>query len=342
MISKKIQQGSSDDQLTREQILKLAEQICAKDRKALARGITLVESRVPAHRILAVELLSALAKKPKMSCTWAITGPPGVGKSSFVESIGLQALKKGHRLAVLSIDPTSAITKGSILGDKTRMHRLAGDERVFIRPSPSGGQLGGVASTTWEVRQLCQAAGYDLIFIETVGVGQSEFDVQHLSDMVILLLQPGSGDDIQGIKKGVMEMADCYVINKADGEQLKLAREAKSHVMAMLKLRSETQIAERVFTHSIVDEALILKCWEGLSSYMIRLAESGVFQTRHTTQNAYWFHNKVDAVLAAWVTTKKNDLLKQDDIYEKFERGELNIHDAINQFIFNFNNTYGN
>ncbi len=196
----------------------LADAIREGDRQALAKAITLVESTRSDHRQISAELLGYLVSLTGSSIRLGITGVPGVGKSTFIESFGCYVIEQGHRVAVLTVDPTSARTGGSILGDKTRMPELSQRADAYIRPSPTGGALGGVARHTRESILVCEAAGFDVVFVETVGVGQSEFAVSNMTDMFILLLLPGGGDELQGIKRGIMELADLVLVNKADGD----------------------------------------------------------------------------------------------------------------------------
>jgi LAO/AO transport system kinase len=217
--------------------------IRAGERRALARAITLIESTRPDRSALGQEILEGLVGDTGGALRVGLTGPPGVGKSSFVETLGLHLLERGQRVAVLAVDPTSPVTGGSILGDKTRMERLAQDERAFIRPSPSGGALGGVAHRTREALLLCEAAGFDVVIVETVGIGQSEVAVRALVDFFGVLLQPGAGDELQGIKKG-FELADAFV-NKADGEQ-RLRPALAPSTPAPLVLRPPRPLAARV------------------------------------------------------------------------------------------------
>ena len=207
------------------------ESVCAAiragDRRAIARTITLLESTRADHAERGQEILDALVPDTGGALRVGITGPPGVGKSTFIEALGLHLLDAGHRVAVLAVDPSSPVTRGSILGDKTRMERLAQRDEAFIRPSPSGGTLGGVAQRTRESMLVCEAAGYDVVIVETVGIGQSEVAVAGMVDFFLVLLQPGSGDELQGIKKGVLELADGLVVNKADGEGRALADRAR-------------------------------------------------------------------------------------------------------------------
>ncbi len=204
------------------------EGILRNDRAVLSRAITLVESTNIAHRDVANKVLDALISKTGNSFRLAVTGVPGVGKSTFIESFGKELLKNKHRVAVLAIDPSSNLSKGSILGDKTRMTSLASEPNVYIRPSPSSGNLGGVARATYETILLCEAAGYDFILVETVGVGQSEVAVSSMTDFFLLLMLAGAGDDLQGIKRGIMEMADAIAITKADGSNVSAANVAKA------------------------------------------------------------------------------------------------------------------
>lgn len=198
--------------------------ILNQDIALLSRAITLIESNHPQHQKIAQDILYAILDKTGNALRLGITGAPGVGKSTFIENFGLYCIDKGHKIAVLAIDPTSQISKGSILGDKTRMENLSRHPNAFIRPSPSGGVLGGVASKTYETILLCEAAGFDIIFVETVGVGQSETELADITDFFLLLMLASSGDEIQGIKRGVMEMADGIVITKADADNLSKAR----------------------------------------------------------------------------------------------------------------------
>jgi len=214
----------------------LAQAVRVGDRRALARGITLVESTRPDHREQAEELLRILLPYAGRAVRVGVSGTPGVGKSTLIEALGLLVLDRGHRLAVLAIDPSSARSGGSILGDKTRMAELARRDEAFIRPSPSGETLGGVARRTREAMVLCEAAGADVVFVETVGVGQSETAVAAMTDLFLLLVAPGGGDELQGIKRGIMELADVVAVNKADGDLLPAANRAVAAYRGALQL----------------------------------------------------------------------------------------------------------
>jgi LAO/AO transport system kinase len=208
---------------------RLAEGIARGERRALAQGITLVESHRDDDAALAARLLERLAPRTSASIRVGLSGTPGVGKSTFIEALGQRLLAEGHKVAVLAIDPSSPTTGGSILGDKTRMATLATDPRAFVRPSPSGGALGGVAAKTREALLLCEAAGYDVVFVETVGVGQNEHAVSAVTDTFVLLVAPGGGDDLQGQKRGVLELVDLVVVHKADGSRLDEAQKTAQH-----------------------------------------------------------------------------------------------------------------
>ena len=223
-------------ELSAEQYL---EGIQNQDLSILAMAITLIESKNPRHQLQARELMEKILPLSGESRRIGISGTPGVGKSTFLENFGMNLISKGHKIAVLAVDPTSQITGGSILGDKTRMQLLSQNDNAFIRPSPNGSTLGGIASKTREVMFLCEAFGFDTIFIETVGVGQSEIAVSHIVDFFILLMQPGSGDDLQGIKRGILEVSDLVVVNKADGDQLAVSKIAQHDYKKSLEVLQE-------------------------------------------------------------------------------------------------------
>jgi LAO/AO transport system kinase len=219
-----------------------------------------------------------------------LTGPPGVGKSTFIEALGLSLTNAGHRVAVLAVDPSSPVTGGSILGDKTRMERLAQDERAFIRPSPSGGALGGVAHRTRETMLLCEAAGHDVVIVETVGIGQSEIAVRSMVDFFALLLQPGAGDELQGIKKGALELADALIVNKADGEQKQLAERTRNeHQQALQLLRSTSPAWKaRVLAASALTGEGVPDVWQTVLEHRAALEASGEFDARRRAQAREW------------------------------------------------------
>jgi len=260
------------------------------DRRALARAITLVESSRAADEDKAAELLETLGPAPEGSWRLGISGAPGVGKSTFIEAFGLHALEQGRRVAVLAVDPSSSLAGGSILGDKTRMERLARDPRAFIRPSPSGGELGGVARRTRDVIRLVEAAGYDLVIVETVGVGQSETAVAAMTDMFLLLLAPGAGDSLQGVKRGIMELADLILVNKADGALADAARHVVSDHRAALALvrPHETFWTPRVEACSAATGAGLDEAWQAVCDYFDGAAGSLGDKRRAQASAALW------------------------------------------------------
>lgn len=277
----------------------LAEGVLAGQRRALARAITLIESTRPDHREAAEALLHRLLPHSGRSVRIGITGVPGAGKSTFIEAFGLHVVDKGHRLAVLAVDPSSPRTGGSILGDKTRMEELSRDERAFIRPSPSGCTLGGVARRTREAMLVCEAAGYDVIVVETVGVGQSETAVADMVDMFLLLLVPGGGDELQGIKKGIVELADAIVVNKADGDLAQAAARAARDYKNALHLLTPANAGWTVpvLTCSALEQMGIDKVWENVGLYRDAMEKAGRFAGRRSEQAHAWMWNEVAETL---------------------------------------------
>ena len=276
----------------------LARQVRDGDRRALARAITLVESTRPDHRHEAAELLSAVLPHTGDATRIGISGAPGSGKSTFIDALGRHVLDTGHRLAVLAVDPTSERTGGSILGDKTRMTELSRRDGVFVRPSPTGGTLGGVARRTREAMLLCEAAGFDVVLVETVGVGQSEVAVAGMVDLFLLLLAPGGGDDLQGIKRGVVELADLVVVNKADGDLVAAARAAATDYGSALTLvRPRAGVEPRVMLASAREDQGIEEVWEALTAMREQLVGSGALVERRTEQARHWMWSEVTETL---------------------------------------------
>jgi LAO/AO transport system kinase len=269
-----------------------AEALKTGSRKALARAITLVESTRGDHRAAAETLIEAVLPAAGNAIRIGISGVPGVGKSSFIETFGLYLIGEGHRVAVLAVDPSSRRTGGSILGDKTRMPDLAQHRHAFIRPSPSGGTLGGVARRTREAIILCAAAGFDVILVETVGVGQSETAVADMVDLFCLMLLPAAGDELQGIKKGIVELADLILVNKADGEMRAAAMRAVADYRSALRLlRPESNAAPvRVMAVSALERTGIAEAWQAIGDYRRAMAASGEDARRRARQNeaALW------------------------------------------------------
>jgi LAO/AO transport system kinase len=277
----------------------LGAKVAAGDLRALARAITLLESGRADHRVQAEALIRALLPAAGKSIRIGITGIPGVGKSTFIEAFGLALVERGRKVAVLAVDPTSPRSGGSILGDKTRMEKLARARNAYIRPSPSGGTLGGVARRTREAIIAVEAAGYDVVLIETVGVGQSETAVKDLVDMFLLLLAPGGGDDLQGIKKGIVEMADLIVVNKADGDLAPAAERARrDYASALHLLRPEnTDWAPQVVKCSAVTGDGLDGIWQSVEAFRGATQTSGRFARQRAEQARTWMWNEVNETL---------------------------------------------
>jgi len=264
--------------------------ILSQDKTALGKAITLVESMHSKHQEQAKAVIEQCLQQKKNSVRIGITGVPGVGKSTFIETFGKELTSHGKKVAVLAVDPTSTISSGSILGDKTRMEELAKDPNAFIRPSPSGNSLGGVARKTRETVILCEAAGYDSILIETVGVGQSETAVHSMVDFFLLLKLAGAGDELQGIKRGIVEMADAIVINKADGDNLNAAKTAKEEFARALHLfpPKDNHWIPKTLICSAIENKGISEVWKMIEDYAEEMRKDNRFETKRIAQNKYW------------------------------------------------------
>ena len=288
-------------------IAQLAEKIVAADRRALARAITLVESSRSDHRQQAASLIEQLRPTGRQALRIGLSGTPGVGKSTFIESFGMMLVESGLRVAVLAVDPSSARSGGSILGDKTRMERLSRHPGAFIRPSPSQTHLGGVARRTREAVALCEAAGFDVVLIETVGVGQSETVVAEMSDLFVLLLAPAGGDELQGVKRGIMEMADLILVNKADGDLKPAATRTQADYAGALRLLRKRPQDPQGFPKAICVSALQENGLSGAWDEMRTLADwrraQGHFDGRRAVQAEYWFGQEVRQGLLAQLET---------------------------------------
>ena len=273
--------------------------ILSGSRVILSQAITLVESALETDQLLASELIQSLISRAGHSIRIGITGVPGVGKSTFIEAFGKMLLDQGKKVAVLTVDPSSQLTKGSILGDKTRMTNLSADKRAFIRPSPSGATLGGVTGNTRESMLLCEAAGFDVILVETVGVGQSETAVKNMVDFFLLLMLSGAGDELQGIKKGIMEMADSLVIHKADGDNVELAKKAKADFQRALHLFVPAQKSwspEVLLASSISGLGLDL-IWDQIQQYQREMVENGFWERNRAAQRLHWLEDQIQLLL---------------------------------------------
>src|SRR5690606_7561207 len=277
----------------------LISKILNQSQPALSQAITIIESTAKKHQQQAKELIEKCLPHANKSIRIGITGVPGVGKSTFIESLGKLLISKGKKVAVLTVDPSSSISKGSILGDKTRMEELVKEENAFIRPSASGDTLGGVAKKTRETIILCEAAGFDVILIETVGVGQSETAVHSMTDFFLLLKLAGAGDELQGIKRGIMEMADSIIINKADGENLKAAKQAKVEFQRALHLfpAKESGWTPKTATCSALKNEGIEAIWEIVSDYITLTKNNEFFDHKRNEQNKFWLHQTIEEQL---------------------------------------------
>lgn len=305
------------------------EGILTGDRAMLSQAVTLVESRLPEHRQKAQEVIERCLPYSGKSVRIGITGVPGAGKSTSIDAFGMHVVKGGHKLAVLAIDPSSERSKGSILGDKTRMERLSKEEDAFIRPSPSAGSLGGVARKTRESIILCEAAGFDTIFVETVGVGQSETAVHSMVDFFLLIQLAGTGDELQGIKRGIMEMADGIVINKADGDNIKPAELAAQHFRNALHLfpPAESGWTPEVLTYSGFYDLRIDEVWSMIDRFIAFVKDNGYFYRHRNEQTKYWMYESINEAL-------KNSFYSNPAIQEELPRVERAIlEDKMSSFV---------
>ncbi|MGC8203747.1 methylmalonyl Co-A mutase-associated GTPase MeaB [Aliiroseovarius sp. PTFE2010] len=313
----------------------LAQRILNGERRALARAITLVESARDDHRAQAGALLAQLAKSNRQALRIGLSGTPGVGKSTFIEAFGMMLTGQGLRVAVLAVDPSSARTGGSILGDKTRMERLSRDPNAFIRPSPSRSELGGVARRTREAVALCEAAGFDVVLIETVGVGQSETVVADMSDLFLLLLAPAGGDELQGVKRGIMEIADIILVNKADGDLKATAtRTCADYAGALRLLRKRPYDPDgfpKAQTVSAVEGAGLAKAWEEIQTLINWRKAHGHWEARRAAQARHWFEEELRQALLAELSRPGpvRDTVRR--LGAQVEAGELAPSAAVDQ-----------
>lgn len=318
-------------------ITDLATRIRNGERRALARAITLVESGRADHRAQAAELLDELAKTGRQALRIGLSGTPGVGKSTFIESFGMMLTGQGLKVAVLAVDPSSARSGGSILGDKTRMGRLSRERGAFIRPSPSQRTLGGVARRTRDAVSLCEAAGFDVVLIETVGVGQSETMVAEMSDLFVLLLAPAGGDELQGVKRGIMEKADIILVNKADGDLKPAAlRTCADYAGALRLLRKRPQDPEgfpKAMTVSALQEEGLKAAWAEMQALAEWRRETGHFATRRAQQARHWFEEEVRLGLLARLEQDPQMRARLAELGEKVAQGEASIAGAARDML---------
>lgn len=307
----------------------LAADIKNGDLAALSRTITFIESRKAEIRNKGQQILESLLPFTGNSIRIAVTGVPGAGKSTFIDSLGESMLSKGKKVAVLAVDPSSSVTGGSILGDKTRMAALSESKNAFIRPSPASGSLGGVARKTREAMLLCEAAGFDIVFVETVGVGQSETSVKHMTDFFLLLMLAGAGDELQGIKRGIMEMADLIAINKADGENKMAAERAVKEYKRAISLMPKHPASWKipVISCSALEKSGMETVWSEIENYLQKVKESGFFNQNRKDQALYWLHEAIQDQLM-------HSFYENPDVQSKLEEMErVVVKGEINPFI---------
>jgi LAO/AO transport system kinase len=307
------------------------EGVISGDRTMLGRAITLVESNASRHIDTAQEVLRRLLPHTGRSVRVGITGVPGAGKSTFIEAFGTYLTKQDHRLAVLAIDPSSTLTRGSILGDKTRMESLSREPRCFIRPSPSGGTLGGVTRKTRETILVCEAAGFDIILVETVGVGQSEVTVRSMVDFFLLLHVAGTGDELQGIKRGVMELSDAVAVNKADGDNRLHAERAANMLANVLGFLAPYTPGWQppALTCSALDGTGIEEIWAQIQAYVIKLREHGLFDSRRHEQDRLWMREMLNENLLSHFYRHPDIELAIKDVEHAVLKGEIPVTKAV-------------
>ncbi len=310
----------------------LAASVIGGDRAALAKAITLVESKRQDHRYIAAMLLTHLTRRPMATLRVGITGVPGVGKSTYIDSLGMKLIERGHRVAVLAVDPSSSRSGGSILGDKTRMERLGRSPSAFIRPSPTTGTLGGVASRTREAIIVCEAAGFDVVLVETVGVGQSETRVADMTDQFVALMLPGAGDELQGIKRGLIEIADVLIVHKADGDNLPKARQAaRTYRSALRAFRNASNSADApdVLLASALADTGVAESWDVIGQRIKRIQASGVFLERRRAQRGAWFRERLHSAIIDHFMDSPGTAEAYAELNAKVESGEVSVAEAI-------------
>ncbi len=322
-----------DTGANKSDVTAMADRIRAGDRAVLARAITLVESRKRDHKYRAHALLQELLPDTGKAYRVGITGVPGVGKSTAIDTLGANLTKAGRRVAVLAVDPSSTRTGGSILGDKTRMARLTLDRNAFIRPSPSAGTLGGVAAKTRETMLLCEAAGFDVILVETVGIGQSETTVADMVDFFLVLMLPGAGDELQGIKKGVLEIADMIAVNKADNDGLRRAQAAASEYRAALNIlapRSEHWSPPVITVSGLANQGLD-EMWRQIESHRDTMTAAGAFQERRRMQQVSWMWSMIEDRMMAGLRHNPTVAGRLPEIEQAVRDGRLAASLAVDE-----------
>ena len=316
-------------------VARLARGIRAGDRAVLSRAITLIESKRADHRRSAAALMQALVGATGKAVRVGVTGAPGVGKSTTIDTLGTMLTKQGRKVAVLAVDPSSRRTGGSILADKTRMARLANDANAFIRPSPASGTLGGVAARTRETMLLCEAAGYDVVLVETIGVGQSEIAVADMTDFFLLLMLPGAGDELQGLKKGVVELADMIAVNKADGDNLARAKAAAAEYRAALHILSPRSAswAPPVVTYSALTGEGIAGLWAQVIAHRDKLTASAELTVRRREQQIKWMWTMLDDFWRTRIASDAKLKARLPQIEAAVAAGQLSPARAVDELV---------
>lgn len=309
--------------------------IIAGDRAMLAKAITLVESSLDKDEDLAASLLTKCLPHAGNSIRVGVTGVPGVGKSTFINTLGIKLINKGHKVAVLAVDPSSERSGGSILGDKTRMNELAAETNAFVRPSPSGGNLGGVARRTKEAIILCEAAGFDVILVETVGVGQSETAVSKMVDFFLLLVLAGAGDELQGIKRGIMELADAIAINKADGDNLPKAKKVVADYKNALHLFPANEngwLPEVMVCSSITGDGLD-EVWDSVKKFQKATQENGFFNKKRKGQEQYWMLQTIENSLKQKFFSRPQVISELEKVKQAVAAGEISSFEGAKRIL---------
>jgi len=309
--------------------------LLAGDTIALGKAITLIESSNPYHKKKANNIIKKCLPYSGKSIRIGITGVPGVGKSTFIETLGLYLINEGHKVAVLTIDPSSEISKGSILGDKIRMENLSKQKNAFIRSTPSGGNLGGVARTTRETMLLCEAAGFDIIIIETLGVGQSETTIKKLTDVFVLLVLPNSGDEIQGIKRGIMEMSDFILITKADGDNLQASYITYNQMLNIVNLlpKKDNNWTPKVILTSAKTNLGIKETWSEIYNYINYIKQNNFFYENRKKQNTYWMMETLNNIINQYINNNKKIKKLINKLEKKLENNKISPFEAA-EYLF--------
>ena len=308
--------------------------LTSRSRRALAKSITLIESKRAEDREAAISLIESVLPYTGNSLRVGISGVPGVGKSTFIESLGLHLINQGRKVAVLAVDPSSPVAGGSILGDKTRMPDLSRSENAFIRPSPSSGVMGGIAQRTRESILLCEAGSYDVILVETVGVGQSEVEVHGMVDFFLLLMVPNSGDDLQGIKRGITELVDGVVINKADGDSIKLAMQTQQFYQTAFNIfRTHDAWKPKVLTCSALERSNLKEVWDMIIEFEQLAKANNSFSTRRETQNVIWLKKLITMEIEQRILASDEVKRSYPELEEQVAAGHLTPFSAARQIL---------